>query len=350
MSRTIWKIFAALFVLGGLAAATGAWMGFASNTRVFEDEKSVLIPSGSSLEAVQDSLEAVGILDRRWTFDAVARGTGWGNQIKSGHYTLASGMSNIDILGKLRRGEQTPVRLTVRSGSRKDFLSRAAAANMAFSEQDFRAALSDTEFAMSLGTDTLHLFSYLLPDTYFFYWETSPKAVITEIKKTFDAFYAKAAEGAPGMPGVPLTPEEVVNMAAIVEWESSLTDEKPTIAGVYLNRLRDRWALQADPAIQFALIELEGGKRRLFNRDYKLQHPYNTYLFRGLPPGPITNPSRSSIESVLRPESHRYYYFVAKGDGGHIFSRTLGEHRRNAQAFFRLMNARRAAAAAEAGP
>ncbi len=347
MRRRIWTTLAVLFLLGMAAVAVVGWMAYGENTPTFDDDRGVLLPAGSSLETVEDSLLAAGILNRRWTFHYVARATGWGDQIKSGHYIFSSGKSNMDLLGTLRRGEETPVRVTIRAGSRKDIVSRAVASRMAFGAEDFLATLRDETFASSLGTDTLHLFSYLLPDTYHFYWESSPETVIREIKSTFDRFYAEAAEGAPG-PGVDLSPAEVTNMAAIVEWEAGIVEEKPVIAAVYLNRLRDRWALQADPTIQFAMIELEGSKRRLFNRDYKVQHPYNTYLYRGLPPGPITNPTRSSIEAVLNPDAHQYFFFVAKGDGSHIFSRTLREHRRNAQAYFRVMRERRAAAAREA--
>jgi UPF0755 protein len=134
----------------------------------------------------------------------------------------------------------------------------------------------------------------------------------------------------------------VLNLAAIVEWEAHLEEEKPRIAGVYLNRLRAGWPLQADPTVQYALLQIEGQKRRLLFRDYQIDHPYNTYRVQGLPPGPITNPSPTSIQAVLNPEQHDYFYFVAKGDGGHLFSRTLAEHNRAAEAYYALMRQRRA--------
>lgn len=351
MRKTLVRVLVVLVILGSAVAGAAAWMAFSANTQSFQDERTVKLPSGSSLEVIQDSLVARGILANRWTFDVVARGTGWGDQIKSGHYSFESGLSNIDILGKLRRGEETPVRITIRSGTRKDFVARALAAEMAFSEDDFLAALADPEFTASIGTDTAHVFSFLLPDTYFFYWESSPETVIKEVKETFDSFYegAVARANESGAPVQRLSKNDVTNMAAIVEWEAGIEEEKPTIAGVYLNRLRDGWPLQADPTVQYAIIQLEGSKRRLFNRDYRIDHPYNTYQFRGLPPGPVTNPTRTSIEAVLAPESHGYYFFVARGDGSHLFSRTLREHTRNAQAYFRVMRERRAAqAAAEA--
>jgi UPF0755 protein len=354
MRKTVIRVVVVVLVVGASLAGVATWMAFSGNTPVFADERTVKLPSGSSLETIEDSLMAAGILAKRWTFDTVAKGTGWGDQIKSGHYAFAAGQSNIDILGKLRRGEETPVRVTIREGTRKDFVARSVGTTMAFSEDDFLAALADPEFTASIGTDTSHVFSYLLPDTYFFFWESSPETVITKIKETFDGVYeearaaAEAASPSGTSPGLRLSKEDVTNMAAIVQWEALLDEEKPRIAGVYLNRLRDGWPLQADPTVQYALIETEGGKRRLFNRDYKIQHSYNTYLFRGLPPGPVTNPDRASIEGVLASESHPYYFFVAKGDGGHIFSRTLGEHRRNAQAYYRVMRQKRAEAAAAA--
>jgi UPF0755 protein len=352
MPKFVLRIVVAVFVLGAALAGVASWMGFSNNTPAFEEERTVKLPSGSSLEVIQDSLVAAGILADRWTFDIVARGTGWGDQIKSGHYAFTAGQSNIDILGKLRRGEEAPVRLTIRRGTRKDFVARAVAGIMAFSEDEFLAALEDPEFTASIGTDTSHVFSFLLPDTYFFFWESSPEVVITKVKETFDKFYEEARAAAEAAapngtsPGLRLSKEDVTNMAAIVQWEALLDSEKPRIAGVYLNRLRDGWPLQADPTVQYALIQTEGSKRRLFNRDYKIRHPYNTYLSRGLPPGPVTNPDRHSIRGVLSSEGHGFYFFVAKGDGGHIFSRTLREHRRNAQAYYRVMRQKRAAAAA----
>lgn len=354
MRKTVVRLVVVVLVLGASLSGVAGWMAFSNNTPVFSEERTVKLPSGSSLEAIEDSLMSAGIVANRWTFDMVAKGTGWGDQIKSGHYAFTAGQSNIDILGKLRRGEETPVRLTIRPGTRKDFVARSVGATMAFSEEEFLAALADPEFTASIGTDTSHVFSYLLPDTYFFFWESSPETVITKIKETFDQFYdqarAEAEAAAPNATnlGLRMSKEDVTNMAAIVQWEALLDEEKSRIAGVYLNRLRDGWPLQADPTVQYALIQIEGSKRRLFNRDYRIQHPYNTYLSRGLPPGPVTNPDRASIRGVLSPESHRYYFFVAKGDGGHIFSRTLGEHRRNAQAYYRVMRQRRAAAAAAA--
>jgi UPF0755 protein len=184
-----------------------------------------------------------------------------------------------------------------------------------------------------------HLFGYMLPETYFVYWRTSPADVVRKIKQEFDQYYARL-DGSDNPPQ-DLTSAEVVTVASIVEWESYHTPEKPAIAGVYLNRLRIGMKLDADPTVQYGLLETEGQKRRLLRVDYQLDHPYNTYLLRGLPPGPITNPSPSSIRAVLQPEAHKYLYFVATADGTHKFSRTLREHVRASEEYFQAMREQR---------
>jgi len=327
-----------------LTVFLGYFFLFAGNTEVFEDERGVFIPRDASLVAVSDSLESSGILADASRFKLVARATGWGDQIKSGFYEFESGASNVRLLDKLRKGLQTPVKVVIPPGLTKHSLARAVARNMEFEPEVFLAAMSDVELARTLGTDTTNLVGYILPDTYNFYWQASPETVIRSIKKTFDDFYADNATDNPA--GMNLSAEEVNKVASIVEWETAVEEEKARVAGVYLNRLRDRWLLDADPTIQFAIVEREGQKRRLFFRDYEIDHPYNTYKHPGLPPGPVTNPSRSSILSVINPEVHGYYFFVANIDGTHTFSATLRDHRRAAKKFHEAARLRRQQAAA----
>ncbi|MEZ4702657.1 MAG: endolytic transglycosylase MltG [Rhodothermales bacterium] len=333
----------ALLLLG--AAAFGYWVVFGTNTPAFEGERSVKIPPGSSFEAAQDSLVAAGLLERPWSFSMMASATGWGDQIKAGHYQFASGKSNRDLLDVLRRGLQAPVRITVPPGSRPRIVAEAIAGRMNFPPEDFLAALSDSSLAAELGTDTTRLFSYMLPETYFVYWLTDARAVVKKIKGEFDQFFTAEMRAAAEKRN--LSVDDVLTVASIVEWETNHDPEKPRIAGVYLNRLRDGWRLDADPTIQYALLQLEGQRRRLFFKDYQLNHPYNTYKYRGLPPGPINNPSRTSIEAVVHPEAHKFMFFVALGDGTHTFTRTMSEHRRASQEFYNLMRNRRRQQAAE---
>lgn len=328
-----------------LLAFSGYLVVFAPATKRFDGKLSVWLPPDTDIRSVADSLEMRGILDKTQSFLVLAKLSGWGNQIKAGHYRIESGSSNLDMLSMLRRGLQEPVRVNVPAGTRRERVARALAANMAFSEADAKAAMSDDVFTQSLSTDTTQLLGYMLPDTYFFYWLTSAEDVIRRIKESADEAVARYRrdEDDSEMPT-----DDVLKLASIVEWETSHIPEKSTIAGVYLNRLRDRWPLQADPTIQYAVMQMEGEKRRLLFADYRMEHPYNTYRFRGLPPGPVTNPSASSIEAVLNPEKHGYFFFVAKGDGSHLFSRTLSEHNRRANEYRTLMRKRRREQAASA--
>ncbi len=331
---------AIVLVVGLLVTAGLGVITFGSNTPSFEGERTVKIPSGASFDATVDSLDTAGLLRSPTTFRLIGTATGWRDQIKAGHYAFESGTSNWDLLDVLRKGLQTPVRVSIPPGTEPEVAARVAAREMAFDASDFLQALQDSSLAHSLDTTPTDLFGYMLPDTYHFYWQTSATTVVRRIKESFDAFVER--ELIDGLNTQGLSPREAVILASIVQWETSLADEKPRVAGVYLNRLEIDMPLQADPTVQYAVMEAEGSKRRLLFVDYDIDHDYNTYQFRGLPPGPLTNPSPSSLRAVANPESHSYLYFVADGNGGHTFSRTLREHNRAAEDYRRLMRQRRA--------
>ncbi len=334
-----------LVLLAAIAVAIGYRIVFGSNTNAYDGERSVLVPRGASFVQVTDSLVARGILDSRGSFELVGKLTGWADQVKAGHYAFESGASNYDLLERIRKGLQSPVQVTIPPGTRPAVIAAVAGRDMEFGADAFRETLADTALAQELGTDVRHLFGYMLPETYFFYWLEQPQTVVRRVKEQFDQYYDKdLREGAEAQG---LSKDDVLTLASIVEWETALESEKPRVAGVYLNRIQRGWPLQADPTVQFAVMEHEGQKRRLLNADYAIDHPYNTYSFRGLPPGPVTNPSPSSLHAVAFPEKHDFMYFVAKGDGSHTFSRTLQEHNRAAAEYHRMMIDRRRAQAAD---
>lgn len=339
MSRTLIALLIAAASIVILAGIIGAWIVFGPNTATYSDARSLKIPPGSSFSAVVDSLESAEILGSASTFSLVARATGWGSQIKAGHYRIEAGASNYDLLSTLRRGLQAPIRMTVPPGTRPEVMAALAGTVMYFDREDMEAALRDPELAAELGTDTLSLFGYMLPESYDFYWLTDARTVVRRIKQYFDSFYeAQLADAARERA---LSADDIVNLASIVEWETHVDDERPRVAGVYLNRMRIGMPLQADPTVQYAVMRREGQKRRLLFVDYQIEDPFNTYRFQGLPPGPITNPSRASLLAAARAEEHDYLYFVATGDGGHIFSRTFQEHTRAANRYRQLMQERR---------
>ena len=319
-----------LLAIAVVAILIGCWLAFASNTADFEDSRSVRIPPGSSFEDVADSLEVVGILDSRGSFTTFATLTGWRRQVKPGHYLIESGMSNWAMLDKIRKGLQDPIRITIPPGTRPSVVGAVLARDLGIDAEDFVAALNDPALAAELETDTAHLFGRMRANTYDIFWTTDAATAIKRIHGWYGRLWTDEREVKAA--GLGLTPDEVTTLASIVEWEAQQADERPTIAGVYLNRLLGRTSagtmrLQADPTVQYALMQTDGGPmRRLFTRDYNTPHPYNTYLIEGLPPGPINNPSDASIDAVLDAEEHDYLYFVANGMGGHTFTRTLGEH------------------------
>jgi len=335
-------VLALILVVVGLA---GYDLFLRSATPEFEGELGVNIHPDTTPADVAERLIEAGILENGSGFHWLARLTGWGDQIKVGHYEFEAGVSNKEILDVLRRGLQEPVHVRIPPGTRKERMIRSMASEMAFTEEELTAVFSDVSLATELQTDTTHLWAFMVPDTYFFYWLTKPEDVVRRVKNRYDGLIASAVDSLGTLP-LDLSADEVVRMAGIVEWETAHVPEKPTVAGVYYNRIKNGWRLDADPTVQYAVMKLEGDKRRLFFKDYDLNHPYNTYRRRGLPPGPITNPTASSIQSVLYPADHRYFFFVATGEGTHIFSRTLAEHRRNAQSYYRVMREKRAAAAA----
>ncbi len=322
-----------LLLAGGLVG-----IALAPNTPAFEGTRGVKIPRSATFSQVVDSLQRAGILRSRKSFVWLARLTGWHRQIKAGYYTFEAGASNYHLLSVLRRGLQTPVRVTIPPGSRPEVIAAVVCKALACAPDSMLVALRDSSLAAELGTDTSHLFGRLLPDTYFFYWLTDPRTVIRRVHQHFLEFFTPERRARADSLG--LTIDEVITLASIVEWEAR-PEERPRIAGVYLNRLRRGMPLQADPTVQYAILQREGQKRRLLFADYQIAHPYNTYRFRGLPPGPITNPSPNAIDAVLYAEAHDYLYFVADGEGGHIFSRTFREHVRAANRYRRLMQQRR---------
>ena len=333
-----------LFLLLLIAGSAGYWAVFGDNSQYFAEEKSLKIPPGTSFQEVVGQLAETGIINRPWTLELVGNLTGWGEQVKPGHYLLSSGLSNYDILDTIRKGLQDPVRLTIPPGTTPDRIAEAAGRALYFDADDFLQALKDPALAAELGTDTTHLFGYMMPETYFVYWLSEPESIIRKVKGSFDDFFGPELQR--GADSLGLSVDEVLRVASIVDWETNHVPEKATVAGVYLNRLHQGWRLDADPTVQYGLLEIEGRRRRLFRVDYQLDHPYNTYRYRGLQPGPLNNPTPSAVRATVKPEKHNYMFFVALGDGTHNFSRTLSEHVRKAREYHRLMAQRRREAAA----
>jgi UPF0755 protein len=323
------SVAALLVVLG---VTTTYLTFFASNTSSFASERTVVIPRGASFKAVLDSLEFSGVLRLRWTLNLSGRVLGLTKTMKVGKYIFPRGLSNIEILNDLAEGKsRILVTLPVPEGWRMERIALQCGKILGIDTQRFISLCDNSTFRKELGVEASSIEGYLMPDTYKFLWQVSEEEIIERMVGDFQKFYADSLKKR--QEELRFSLNEILALASIVEGEAVLDRERPIIAGVYLNRLKKRMRLEADPTVQYAIPD---GHRRLTYSDLRYNSPYNTYLNYGLPPGPINSPGRKSILAVLYPEKHSYFYFVADGTGGHLFSRTYAEHQKAVKAYRRM--------------
>lgn len=250
---------------------------------------------------------------------------GWRN-FRPGRYEIHEDTSYDQLLSNMARGIQDPGNVLVHPGIDVPIFSQRLASQLFADSASIAAQFTDTSaIAVELGLTGEELFARMLPNTYQMYWTSSPENVVRRIHSEFTERIANRL--AAQIEESQFTLDEVIVLASIVDWEARHPEEKRTISGLYINRLNRNMLLQADPTVLYAL----GERRRILFEDYRFEHPYNTYLNPGLPPGPITNPEESSIRAVLNPEEHEYLFMVATPDGHHEFNRTFDEHRKSSE-------------------
>ena len=276
---------------------------------------------GTSFQEATDSLVAQGIVHNRRAFELAARLLGWTHRLKAGVFELTPGSSNYRILKDLTQGPQSYIRITIPEGSRTRYIASLLQRELEVDSVRIMALVHDSTFIAKLGLDAPSLDGYLFPETYQFTYGLNEEQILTALVQQFkknvpDSLYRRAEE-------LGFTMNEILTLASIIEGEAMIDSEMVYISSVYHNRLKKGIRLQADPTIQYIIPD---GPRRLLNRDLKIDSPYNTYLYPGLPPGPINNPGRKAILAALYPAKTNYLYFVADGRGGHVFSATLGQH------------------------
>jgi len=323
-----------LIVLLPLAASSAfLWYAFFGANRFAAGEQAVFFVSkGQSFPSIVDSLESRGLIRDRALFVLVARLYGGTQRIQVGKYTFESGTSNADLYQSLRTGRgNSLLQVTVPEGYRSRTQARLFARIIGIDTSRFVGLVHDRGFIRSLGIQDTSLEGYLLPDTYGFYWQQDEADIIRRMVEQLQGFYGDSLRERQEQMG--WTMKQVLTFASIVEGEAVLDEERAIIAGVYHNRLRRGIKLEADPTIQFILRD---GPRRLLYADLRLDNPYNTYRYPGLPPGPVNNPGRASILATLYPVNHNYLFFVANGHGGHWFSSTYEEHVRRVKSYRRL--------------
>lgn len=261
------------------------------------------------------------------------------DRIKPGRYVIEDNMSSIYVVRMLVNGWQTPGNLTL-SGTIRDKgrLALKISSQMMVDSVTVASALEDEVFLSAYGFTPENVFALFLPDTYQMYWTASISEIFDRFRKEYDLFWTDERLEKAALQG--LSQMEVSIMASIVSGETLKEFEYPLIAGVYLNRYHKGWKLQADPTICFCYgYTLD----RVLKKHLKVDSPYNTYKYAGLPPAPINVPSKTCIDAVLNPDRHGYFYFCASPDfnGTHRFAVTYSEHLKNAREFQRALTARR---------
>jgi len=335
MKRIISGAALIIIIIISVTAYYGYSVLFKSNTS--GKEAFLLIPHGSDYNSIIDSLNSMKVIKNMGNFKKVSRFEGLKESFKPGRYRIKPGMGNRELIRAIKYGWQTPLNITISGNIRtKEKLASVLARKIECDSASMADMLNDKEFADSLGFRPETFIAMFLPNTYEFYWTVSPRELALRFKKEYDKFWNTSRMAKAKSAG--LTPEEVITLASIVSEESNLKKEYPIIAGVYLNRLKKGVPLQADPTVKFAVKD-PSIKRILF-KHLKIDSPYNTYKYRGLPPGPITIPSVPAIDGVLDYENHKFLYFCAKPelDGSHKFAVTLDEHHRNARAYQKAIN------------
>ena len=337
------KILLAVVLLGLVAMGGFAWYVystvFAPNTAFNNDQAHIYIPTDATYQDVISELEP--LLKDMDDFTAVAEKKGYTSNIKAGHYILKKGMNNNDIINTIR-SKNIPIEVKFNNQERIEDLAGNIARQIEADSLSLLKAMKDSVFLKEAGqTDATALVLYI-PNTYEFYWNSSAETFRDRMKTEYNRFWDETRTQK--AKNLNLTPAEVMSLAAIVQKETAKVEERPRVAGVYVNRLERGMPLQADPTVIYAKKRAENDFdqviKRVLYKDLELDSPYNTYKNTGVPPGPIAMPDISSIDAVLNYEDHDYYYFVADTQrfGYHKFAKTLAQHNRNKAEYVRWIS------------
>lgn len=312
---------------------------FKPNTAFNNEEAYIYIPTNADYNEVRSQLSPLLINIEK--FDALARQKKYVSNIKAGKYIIKKGMTNNDIINSIR-SKNLPITVAFNNQETFEDLAGRIANQIEADSLSLLNVMTSKEFLETNGFDPKTALGMYIPNSYEFFWNTSAEQFRNRMLKEFQRFWNDSkTERAKALN---LTPNQVMTLASIVQKETSKVDERPKVAGVYINRLKVGMPLQADPTVIYAIKEQSGDfnqtiKRVLF-KDLELDSPYNTYKYAGLPPGLIAMPDISSIDAVLNYEKHDYYYFVADvtNFGYHKFAKNLSQHNRNREEYVRWIN------------
>ena len=281
----------------------------------------VTIPKGASLNEVGITLKNNNIIQNKQSFQLAVKILGYEKDIPAGRFRIEKASTNYAIIDQLVNGKQLTKKVTIREGWTISMIAKELDEKLGIKTHFFEDATHNKNLLDKWGIQAKSFEGYLFPNTYQFNENELPSDIINVMVQEYKRNLSD--EMLVQMNQIKMSEQELLTLASIIEGEAIYDKERAIISGVYHNRLKKGMRLQADPTIQYIL---EDGPRRLLNRDLKIVSPYNTYLNKGLPPGPINNPGIESIKAALFPTESDYLYFVARGDGYHTFSKTEKQH------------------------
>lgn len=329
-------------LLGGLFSAMVYRTLFVSNTAFNNEEAFIFIPSDADFGQVKRQIEP--LLKDISTFETAAERKRYTTNIKGGKYAIGKGMNNNDIVNTLRSGN-IPVRISFNNQESPALLAGRIGSQLEADSSELLQAFFDASFLKEHGWSTDQALLPYIPNSYEFYWNTSADQFRDRMLEEYDKFWTD--DRLDKARSLALSPEQVIALASVVHKETAKPEERPRVAGVYLNRLKRGMLLQADPTVIYAIKKETGNFdtviKRVLYRDLEIDSPFNTYKYPGIPPGPIAMPDISAIDAVLSPEAHNYLYFVADTEnfGYHKFAETLSQHNRNKEQYVLWLNAQK---------
>lgn len=338
MKRFVLLIILALFLAGSAAGIRAYQMIFGKNVPDLLEEEHLLVHTGTSYDSLLVKLKTEGFIIDERSFDLVA---GWmkfkKDYMPPGRFRIIGGWSNRQLISHLRSGNQDPVAVTFNNVRNIEELAGKVADYIEPDSFEILSYINNEPLLRSLGYTRETALCLFIPNTYELYWNTSVENFLHRMSKEKDKFWNSGNREEKARK-LGLSRNEVYTLASIVEKETLLSSEKKRIAGVYLNRLERGIRLQADPTVVFAVGDFT--IRRVLNKHLAFDSPYNTYIYSGLPPGPICMPEIESIDAVLNPEKHNFLFFCAEPgySGAHAFAETLAGHMANARTYQRWLS------------
>ncbi|MDD7317575.1 MAG: endolytic transglycosylase MltG [Prevotella sp.] len=298
----------------------------------------IYIDADDNIDSINARLDTMTTSSGMAAFSMLARHNGYERNIIPGRYAVKPGMGALRLLRNLKNGAQTPLHLTIPSVRTTDKLAAVLGSKLQIDSLELMKELSDPATCARYGLDTLTIACLFIPNTYDVYWTISARELLDRMQKESRAFWKGDRQSKAKAMG--MTEVQVMTLASIVDEETANDAEKPMVAQMYLNRLREDMPLQADPTVKFALKQFD--LKRIYNVHLSVNSPFNTYRNKGLPPGPIRIPSVSGIDAVLNHAHHDYLYMCAKEDfsGTHNFAKTYEEHLLNAKRYSEALNKR----------